>query len=197
MDFLTIRGALRHNLTNSGQNRPVATSTAEPPLPQNRRPVRLRDTIRLMLLACALFAGTAHAASLRISCSGVGQEAQFCKSAAEDWAAKTGNEVRILTPPNDASERLALYQQLLFAMSDKIDVLQIDVIWPGLLGRHLLDLGPHAKGAQRQHFAGFIANNTINRRLVAIPWFANAGLLFYRKDLLQRYGREEIGRAHV
>lgn len=143
-----------------------------------------------MLLACALLAGAVQAASLRVSCSGVGAEAQFCRGAAMDWAAKTGNQVQILTPPNDASERLALYQQLLFARSDKIDVLQIDVIWPGLLGSHLLDLGPYAKDAPQQHFAGFIANNTINRRLVAMPWFANAGLLFYRTDLLQKYGRK-------
>ena len=40
----------------------------------------------------------------------------------------------MVATPNDSSERLALYQQVLSAGSDKIDVFQIDVVWPGLLG---------------------------------------------------------------
>jgi trehalose/maltose transport system substrate-binding protein len=145
--------------------------------------------LRAALLVCSVFIGAAQAATIRLSCSGVGQEAEFCRGAAENWARKSGNKVQIVSAPNDASERLALYQQLLSARSDKVDVLQLDVIWPGLLGGHLLDLRPYAKGVETQHFAGFIANNTSQGRLVAMPWFANAGLLFYRKDLLQKYGK--------
>lgn len=148
----------------------------------NRHP---RLVLAGLLLAAAL---PASAASIKLSCSGVGQELEFCKSSAQAWAKKSGHEVQIVTPPNDASERLALYQQLLSAGSDKIDVLQVDVVWPGLLGSHLLDLAPYAKGAEKEHFPSFIANNTNNGRLVAMPWFANAGLLFYRQDLLQKHG---------
>jgi trehalose/maltose transport system substrate-binding protein len=152
----------------------------------------MRPTARLPLvgaiLAALLCSAATQAATISISCTGVGQELAFCRGAAEDWAKQTGNAVKIVTPPNDASERLALYQQLLSARADTIDVLQIDVVWPGLLGRHLLDLAPFAKGAQKAHFAGYVANNTVDARLVAMPWFANAGLLFYRKDLLAKYG---------
>ncbi|HRI93189.1 MAG TPA: extracellular solute-binding protein, partial [Accumulibacter sp.] len=132
----------------------------------------------------------ADAATISIACSGVGQERELCKGAADAWARKTGHTLKIVTPPNDASERLALYQQLLAARSDRIDVLQVDVIWPGLLGRHLLDLRPYAKGVETQHFPGFVANNTSHGQLLAMPWFANAGLLFYRSDLLHKYGRQ-------
>lgn len=149
-----------------------------------------RTGLACLLVAGALAAGGAQAASIKISCAAVGQELEFCKSTAEAWAKKTGHEVQVVTPPNDASERLALYQQVLSAGSDKIDVLQVDVVWPGLLGNHLLDLKPYTKGVEQEHFAGFVANNTNNGRLVAMPWFANAGLLFYRKDLLQKYGQK-------
>ena len=44
------------------------------------------------------------------------------------------------TTPADAQERLALYQSLLASKSDKIDVFQIDVVWPGILARQFLDL---------------------------------------------------------
>ncbi len=128
------------------------------------------------------------AATLRLACSGVGQELQFCRDAADTWARDKGHEVQIVTVPDNASERLALYQQLLSAKSDKVDVLQIDVVWPGLLGSHLLDLRPYAQGVQAGHFEDFIANNTQRGQLVAMPWFANAGLLFYRRDLLEKYG---------
>ena len=66
-------------------------------------------------------------------------------------------------------------------------MLQLDVIWSGLFARHLLDLRPCTHGIEKQYLAGFIANNTVQGHLVAMPWFANAGLLFYRTDLLQKY----------
>lgn len=121
--------------------------------------VILRFLVHGALLFLTGAAGIAHAVEIRLSCTGVGQEAEFCKSSATAWADKTGNTVQIVTPPNDASQRLGLYQQLLSAQSDKIDVLQIDVVWPGLLGRHLLDLRPYTQGVERQHIAGFVATS--------------------------------------
>ena len=151
---------------------------------------RTRCSRLLLALAAAAMASAASAASIKISCGAVGQELELCKRNAEAWAAKTGNQVQVVATPNDSSERLALYQQVLSAGSDKIDVFQIDVVWPGLLGLHLLDLKPYTQGVEGQHFASFIANNTHAGRLVAMPWFANAGLLFYRKDLLDKYGQK-------
>lgn len=150
----------------------------------------MKSFAKIAALALALLGAGAHAVSIKLSCTAVGQESEFCKATAEAWAKKNGHEVQIVTPPNDASERLALYQQVLSAGSDRIDVLQVDVVWPGLLGNHLLDLKPHTQGVEKDHFAGYIANNTNNGRLVAMPWFANAGLLFYRQDLLQKHGQK-------
>jgi trehalose/maltose transport system substrate-binding protein len=144
----------------------------------------------LIVAAAAMGAAcAADAASIKISCGAVGQELELCTRAAQAWATKTGNEVQVVATPNDSSERLALYQQVLGAGSDKIDVFQVDVVWPGLLGAHLLDLKPYTHGVEAQHFSSYIANNTNGGRLVAMPWFVNAGLLFYRKDLLAKYGQ--------
>ncbi|HSW07820.1 ABC transporter substrate-binding protein [Aquabacterium sp.] len=132
--------------------------------------------------------GTLRAEALKISCGAVGQELELCQQAAQQWARKTGHTVQVVATPNDASERLALFQQVLAARSDRIDVFQVDVVWPGLLASHLLDLRPYSQGIEQTHFASFVANNTVRGRLVAMPWLANAGLLFYRKDLLQKYG---------
>ncbi|GAA0741693.1 ABC transporter substrate-binding protein [Ideonella azotifigens] len=138
-------------------------------------------------LVASLAATQAQAASIKISCGAIGYELELCKSAADAWAKKTGNEVQVVATPADSNERLALYQQILGSQSDKIDIFQIDVVWPGLLGTHLIDLTPYAKGTQSQHFESIVANNTVGGKLVAMPWFTDAGLLYYRKDLLEKY----------
>jgi trehalose/maltose transport system substrate-binding protein len=155
--------------------------------------IRTTSLGRLCGLALiALFAysagPTAQAATLKIACSGLGQEMELCKGTAQAWAARGGHTVEVVSTPNDGSERLALFQQLLAAGSDRIDVLQVDVAQVGLLASHLLDLKPHAKGVESQHFPGMVSNGVVAGKLVAMPWFIDAGLLYYRKDLLQKYG---------
>jgi trehalose/maltose transport system substrate-binding protein len=125
---------------------------------------------------------------IRISCGAVGLELVLCREGAERWASATGNRVEVISTPNSTTERLALYQQLLGAGADDIDVLQVDVIWPGILAPHLLDLGPAADGATQAHFPAIIANDTVDGRLVAMPWYGDAGVLYYRSDLLDKYG---------
>ena len=141
--------------------------------------------ISIAVLSC--LSAASQAATLKISCGAVGQELELCKQAVAQWSKKTGNEVQVVATPNDSNERLALYQQILGSGSDKIDVFQIDVVWPGILASHLADLKPLAAGAEKQHFAGIVSNNTVAGRLVAMPWFTDAGLLYYRKDLLAKY----------
>lgn len=153
-------------------------------------PMRLAGVALCAGLWSILTTPPALAVTLAVSCSAVAVEFRLCTEAARQWAEQTGNEVRMISTPASASERLALYQQLLAAQSAAIDVLQIDVVWPGILGSHLVDLSPAMDGATRQaHFPATIDNNTIDGRLVAMPWFTNVGLLYYRRDLLERYGR--------
>jgi len=93
-----------------------------------------------------------------------------------------------VSTPNSSTERLALYQQLLAAGAADIDVFQIDVIWPGILGDHFIDLASFMDGQQDEHFEAIVENNTIDGRLVAMPWFTDAGVLYYRQDLLDKHG---------
>jgi trehalose/maltose transport system substrate-binding protein len=147
----------------------------------------IRAAVRGLALAALLACGYADAATLSISCAALGKEHEICREGAQAWARKTGNEVRLVSTPNSSSEQLALYQQLLAAHAADIDVLQIDVVWPGILATHLLDLAPYAGKTIEEHFPTSIANNTIGGKLVAMPWFADAPLLYYRKDLLAKH----------
>jgi trehalose/maltose transport system substrate-binding protein len=130
------------------------------------------------------------AATISIACDSVGNAAKICKDGAEAWARKTGNSVQLVSVPTSASERLGLYQQLLGAESGAIDVFMIDAIWPGILAGYFIDLKAAAGDAIREHFPAVVQNDTVDGRLIAMPWFIDAGLLYYRKDLLQRYGEK-------
>jgi trehalose/maltose transport system substrate-binding protein len=150
---------------------------------------RLSAWLQALVLSSAMLGvAPVGAAELTISCGAIGVELALCRTAAEDWAAKTGNRVAVVSAPSSSSERLALFQQLLAAGADDIDVFQIDVVWPGLLASHLIDLRPYVGDAPAAHFPAIVANDTVDGRLVAMPWFASVGVLYYRKDLLDKHG---------
>ncbi|MET0743775.1 MAG: ABC transporter substrate-binding protein [Microvirga sp.] len=148
--------------------------------------------MRRCLMSLALLAGLsagANAVELSISCSALGQEYEICKQGVDAWAQQTGNTVKIVSTPNSATERLALYQQLLAANAPDIDVFQIDVVWSGILAPHFQDLTAKAAGVIDKSFPSMIETSKVQGKLVAMPWFADAGLLYYRKDLLEKYGK--------
>ena len=139
--------------------------------------------------AMAWVCQTADAATISLSCGAVGAELQVCQEGAKAWAEKTGNEVNVVSTPNSATERLALYQQILAANSADIDVYQIDVIWPGTLANHFIDLSQYIPAEETaKHFKAIIENNTVGGKLVAMPWYTDGGVLYYRKDLLEKHG---------
>jgi trehalose/maltose transport system substrate-binding protein len=162
-------------------------------VPRAKRAVRLALAAAAVVLVAAALAAPARtgAATVTIACGSVGIEFDLCKSGAEAWAKKTGNQVRVISTPKESNEILALYQQLLGSRSADIDVLRIDVVWPGQLAQHLVDVGSMVgKDVLAQHFPAIVEANTVDGKVVALPWFTDAGLLYYRKDLLEKHGRK-------
>ncbi len=144
-----------------------------------------------LLLACLSAAAPAAAAvTVTLACSGLGVGADLCRDGARAWAGRTGNEVRFVSPPKGAGEQLALYQQLLAAGSADIDLFQIDVVWPGILGGYFIDLRERVDPALLdRHLPAMVEAATVRGRLVGLPWFADVGLLYVRRDLLEAHGR--------
>jgi trehalose/maltose transport system substrate-binding protein len=102
---------------------------------------------------------------------------------------QTGIRVEFLPAPETAAEQLATFRKLLEGGATVPDVYGIDVIWPGILADNLLDLRAYIPEQEiHAHFPELIANNTVNGRLVALPANLNEGMLFYRVDLLRKYG---------
>lgn len=151
--------------------------------------MRLLSVLTVLLIAATPL-GTSRAARLALACGSVGIEATLCRQSAEAWARQTGNTVDLVSTPSGSSARLALLQQLLAARSADIDVFQIDIVWPGMLAAHLLDLAGRVPPARLDAtFPALVAANTVAGRLVALPWFTSAGLLYYRRDLLAKHHR--------
>jgi len=152
--------------------------------------MKLSFSYKAALLAAAtpLMMAGAQAATVTISCGSVGQDFEFCKKHTEEWARKTGHQVKLFTIPNSTTDILALFRQMFAAKSTDLDVINVDVVWPGVIKDHLLDLKPYSKGIEKEHFPAIVNNNTVDGKLLAMPWFTDAGLMFYRKDLLEKYG---------
>src|SRR4051812_33428415 len=109
--------------------------------------VRIGTLIAAGMIFAASFAQNAKAeVAINLSCSSLGIELELCQTGADAWAKKTGNKVKLVSAPPDGNERLAFYQTLLAAGSADVDILQIDVVWPGILVNHLIDLKPYIPG---------------------------------------------------
>ncbi len=133
-------------------------------------------------------AAACQAATITISCGSNAADLEFCGKFAEEWGKKNGHEVKLYTPPASTTDNLALLRQQFAAKSSDVDVLMIDVVWPGVIKDHLVDLKKYSKGVEKDHFPAIVTNNTVDGKLLGMPWFTDAGLLFYRKDLLEKYG---------
>lgn len=151
-----------------------------------------RGAIRAALLAfmAPLAMASAHAETITIGCGSSGTEFELCKKASEAWAKKTGHTIKIFTTPSSVTDTLALYRQMFASKASEIDVMMVDVVWPGILKDHLTDLKPYTKGVEAEHFPASVANNTIDGKLLALPLSTNAGLLYYRTDLLEKYSQK-------
>ncbi len=102
---------------------------------------------------------------------------------------ETGIGVEVLPSPEGAVEQLEVWRKLLNSHATVPDVFAMDVIWPAILGDQLLDLKPYIPAQEiAEQFPGLVSNFTVNGRLVAFPYNLSTGLLYYRTDLLRKYG---------
>lgn len=142
--------------------------------------------------------GDGEEITLRIFAGNVGAELQATEEVATEFeAANPGINVEVVSTPDFVEDRLGVYLQLFEAQSSEGDVFQIDVIWPGDLAEHFIDLNEMTDSEGRtgaeiaaEHFPAIVDNNTVDGALVGIPWFTDAGLLYYRTDLLEKYNLE-------
>ena len=106
----------------------------------------------------------------------------------QQFTRETGIQVRLLPSPESNREQLALWRQLLGTGASGPDVYTLDVIWPGILNEYFIDLKPYLANEISADFPAIAASYNVDNKLVAVPYDANIGLLYYRADLLRQYG---------
>ena len=147
--------------------------------------------IIILVLACNSNNSNSGQGKVIFAGSAVGQDLALAKQAVKNFEKdypQYKGKIEVLETPDLADDRYGLYLQYFATKSSKIDIIMIDVIWPGDLSEHLVDLNKY--GAQKytdKHFLEIVKNNTVDNRLVGLPWFTDAGLLYYRNDLLTKY----------
>lgn len=143
----------------------------------------------LALSVAAMLAGTqARAADLSIVSGDTGNGIKVLREILDRYEKESGNKVTIVVMPPSTTDQFGQYRLWLAAGNSDIDVYQTDVIWAPQLASQLVDLTAATKDIVGAHFPSIIQSQTVNGKLVALPIFTDAPALYYRKDLLDKYG---------
>ena len=153
---------------------------------------RLKGAALRSTAACALMAvsaSVAGAAEVTIVSGAVGKAVENFAALVKPWEEATGNTAKLVPMPASTSDQFGQYRLWLAAGATDIDLYQTDVIWAPQLSDQFLDLTDAAKDVVKDHFPSIIESQTVNGKLVALPLFTDAPALYYRKDLLEKYGK--------
>lgn len=144
------------------------------------------------LVACAAFGfatGWAQAVEISIAANSTGDNIKFLQEQVAKFEKDTGNKVNIISMPSSSSEQFSQYRLWLAAGNSDVDVYQTDIVWAPQLSDQFIDLTEATKDVTDAHFPSIIASQTVNGKLVALPFYTDAPALFCRKDLLEKYNK--------
>ncbi len=147
----------------------------------------LRSVAAAALFAAAI--GTpVMAVEITYVSGAVGNAVENFKNLVKPWEEATGNTVVMVPMPASTTDQFGQYRLWLAAGNADVDMYQTDVIWAPQLADSFLDLTEVAKDLAPTHFPSIIESQTVDGKLVALPIFTDAPALYYRKDLLEKYG---------
>jgi trehalose/maltose transport system substrate-binding protein len=151
-------------------------------------PWKARGAVFAGAALASLWATSAFAVNINFVSGAVGKDIEVLKELVKPWQDKTGNTVTVVPMPSSTTDQFAQYRLWLAAGNADVDVYQTDVIWAPQLSDGFIDLTAAAKDVIGQHFPSIVESQTVDGKLVAMPLFTDAPALYYRKDLLEKYG---------
>lgn len=101
-----------------------------------------------------------------------------------------GIKINFQVMPGTSGDILNRFVTLFAAKDPSLDVLSMDVIWPPQFAAAgwLQPLDEWFTPAKREaYLPGAIKANTIGGKIYGVPWYTDAGLFYYRKDLLDKH----------
>lgn len=151
--------------------------------------MKMTKLIAGLLGSVAFSAGAVQAAELSIVLGDTGTGLRFLQEQVDRFEALTGHSVTIVPMPSSTTDQFGQYRLWLAAGTSDIDVYTTDVIWAPQLADQFVDLSAAAADIVGDYFPSIIESQTVDGRLVALPSFTDAPALYYRTDLLEKYGR--------
>lgn len=110
------------------------------------------------------------------------------QSVFDEFTQKTGIRVDFISGPESMTERLDLYRRYLGGHSSTPDIYYIDVVWPAILADQMVDLNQYLAKDAADELDAQLQNDTVKGRLTSLPFNTELGVLYYRSDLLRKYG---------
>lgn len=155
--------------------------------------MRNRLLISIILLLC--ISGCARRqAPLTFAVGGAPSEIDYWVKLVGEFEQRHKTHVKIIRQPTDSDQRR---QSLVVALESKKsdpDVFLMDVVWVSQFAAsgwlELLDDYMEKGGVDPAVFFDKVLNlaDKYNKNIIALPVYVDGGLLYYRKDLLQKYG---------
>lgn len=108
-------------------------------------------------------------------------------------AQNPGIKINYVELPDSSNDRLKTINTVLQAGDASIDVFAGDVTWPPIFASAgwVIPLEEYLEeGELDQYLAGPLSAFQIQGKTYGLPFMADAGALYYRKDLLEKYGKE-------
>ncbi len=137
-----------------------------------------------------LASSPAFAVNLSIVSGDTGNGLQVLRDQADAYEKVSGNKVNIVAMPSSTTDQFGQYKLWLAAGNSDIDVYQTDVIWAPQLSNQFVDLTDATKDIIKDFLPSVVQSQTVNGKLVALPFFTDAPALYYRKDLLDKYAQK-------
>lgn len=149
---------------------------------------RLMGAALLTTCLASGFGSAARAVEVTYAAGVVGAAQEMFKEYVKPWEEATGNTVTFVPMPASTSDQFGQYRLWLAAGNPDIDLYQTDVIWAPQLADQFVDLTDAAQELIKASFPAIIESQTVDGKLVALPLYTDAPALYYRKDLLEKYG---------
>ncbi|MGP4805221.1 ABC transporter substrate-binding protein [Agrobacterium cavarae] len=139
------------------------------------------------LLALGLTTSLASAADLKVYISSQHQPQVWRQVLDKFEAANPDTKVAIETGGNTSEAQAQYLNTIMSAKDPSLDVLILDVIRPAQFAAAGWTV-PFEGKDMSSYLPAYAEANTVNGKVVALPAFADSMFLYYRKDLLDKYG---------
>ncbi len=158
--------------------------------------MRKSMVLALMVAASGLYSGAALAqqVTLRVFTGGQ-QRPDVMRQILDDYQRRNPNVKAEVEVGGATSEQQQQYLNTVLAAKDSaLDVVLIDVIrpaqWAAAQWAEPLDsyLGAEKDAVMAKYLPAYRQANVVNGKVIALPYFADAQFLYYRKDLLEKHG---------